>query len=288
MVIRRIFGILFILAASAGIVLGWFGIIGIWRYKPTITTSVNDTLALVDETLSTADAGLTMLDSAVVTVTADIASLQSGMDALTKVLGDAGPMLDTVVKMTSKDLPALINTTQAGLASFQNSAQLVDNVLAALTSVPFSPITPYVPKTPLHVTLSNISAGLETVKKSISNLNTGMQDTKKSLKTVETELTKIEETINDFSGMLSEAGSMIDTFQGEVSQFKMRIATVHASAPAAITTFTLMVTVAAILFVISQIGLLVQGVDLLQWHIFKARKHGNIDGPVVQVSDALD
>ena len=54
MIPRRIFGILMVIAAAAGIIFSLIGQIEIWQYRLVVTKSVIDNLALVDQTLNTA------------------------------------------------------------------------------------------------------------------------------------------------------------------------------------------------------------------------------------------
>ena len=53
MILRRMVGILFVIAAVAGIIFSLIGLVEIWRYRPVVTKTVIDNLALVDQALGT-------------------------------------------------------------------------------------------------------------------------------------------------------------------------------------------------------------------------------------------
>ena len=48
MFLRRIVGISLVIAAMAGIIFSIVGLIGIWRYRPVVTQTVLDNLALAE------------------------------------------------------------------------------------------------------------------------------------------------------------------------------------------------------------------------------------------------
>jgi hypothetical protein len=148
LILKRIVGFLLVIAAVAGIIFSPVCLIEIWRYRPVVTKTVIDDLALGGQALGTTQGILTIVGQAVQITTSDVASLKSTTRALALAVHDTNPMLDSLISLTSKDLPAAVSATQTSLASVQNSALLIDNVLAALTSIPFSPVAAYKPDFP--------------------------------------------------------------------------------------------------------------------------------------------
>ena len=148
MLLRKIVGILLVIAAAAGILFSLIGLIEIWRYRPVVTKAVVENLALVDQSLNTTQDVLTIVGQVVQTTTIDVTSLQATTQALALGIHDTNPMLDSLISLTSTDLPATVSATQTSLASAQNSALLIDNVLTALTSIPFLPVDAYKPVVP--------------------------------------------------------------------------------------------------------------------------------------------
>src|SRR5664280_2880318 len=150
MLLRKIVGILLVIAAAAGILFSLIGLIEIWRYRPVVTKTVVENLALVDQSLNTTQDVLTIVGQVVQTTTIDVTSIQATTQALALGIHDTNPMLDSLISLTSTDLPATVSATQTSLASAQNSALLIDNVLTALTSIPFLSVDAYKPVVPLH------------------------------------------------------------------------------------------------------------------------------------------
>ena len=104
MFLRRMIGILFVLAAVAGIIFSLVGLVETWRYRPVVTKIVTDNLALVDRALSTTQEVLTIVDQALQTTSVDVVSLQSTTQALVQAIHTANPMLDSLISLTNKTI----------------------------------------------------------------------------------------------------------------------------------------------------------------------------------------
>ena len=264
MVLRRLCGFLLVLAAAAGIVFSVGGLIEIWRYRPGVTQTVMDNLALFDQALNTTQDGLTIVGQLVQTTTVDVASLQTTTQALALAIHDTNPMLDSLTSLTSKDLPAAVGATQASLASAQSSALLIDNVLAALTSVPLINVGAYQPAVPLHTALEQVSTSLNGLTPSLAVINTSLADGKTNLGVVEAELKKISETTKGISNTLDGAQTVIDRYQAVATQLKVRVEATQRAAPAWLTTITWGLSFILGWLLIAQLGLGVQGLEMLQ------------------------
>jgi hypothetical protein len=264
MFLRRIVGILLVIAAVAGIIFSSIGLVEIWRYRPVVTKTVIDNLALADQALNTTQDVLTIVGQVVQTTTIDVASLQATTKALAQAIHDTNPMLDSLVNLTSKALPAAVSATQTSLASAQSSALLIDNALAILTSIPFSPVAAYAPDVPLHTALGQVSTSLNTLIPSLTTINTSLADGKTSLGVVEDELTKISETTQGISSALGSAQTVIDQYKAVTTQLKANVEAVQREAQ------TWMIVIAWTLsfvlgwMLIAQLGLGAQGLDMVR------------------------
>ena len=262
MILRRIFGILMVIAAGAGIIFSLIGQIEIWRYRPVVTKTVVDNLALVDQTLNTTQGVLTLVGEVVQTTTAEIVSLQETTTTLALAIQDTNPMLDSLIGLTSKDLPAAVNATQTSLTSAQSSALLIDDVLTTLTSIPLLPVAAYKPDVPLHTALAQVSTSLNTLKPSLATINTSLVDGKANLGVLETELTNISETTQGISSTLDNAHTVIDQYKLVATQLKANVEAAQRVAPTWIMAITCTLSFVLGWLLIAQLGLGIQGLDL--------------------------
>jgi len=264
MIPRRLIGYLLIIAAVAGIIFSVGGLFEIWRLRPVVTKTVVDNLDLFDQALKTTQDGFTIVGEVVQTATGDVDSLQATTQALAQAIQSTDPILDSMLKLTSKDLPATINATQTSLASAQTSALLIDNVLAALTSIPFLPVDAYKPDVPLHTALGQVSASLNTLPPALATINKSLAVGKTNLGDVEAELTKMSETTRGISSTLSGAQTVIDQYKAVTTQLKNNVESAQRAAPAWITRITWMLSFVLGWLLIAQLGLGEQGFNMLR------------------------
>ena len=266
MKLRRLFGLLLIVAAAAGFVFSVVGLFEIWHYRPVVTQKVIDTLALFDQALNTTQDGLAIVGQVVQTTTVDIAALQTTTQALAQTIHDTSPMLDSLASLTSTDFPAAVAATQTSLASAQSSALLIDNVLATLTSIPFLQVAAYKPDVPLHTALAQVSTGLNSLTPALATINSSLVEGKTNLGVIEIELNKISETTNGISTALGSAQTVIDRYKTVTTQFKEQIEAMQLLVPGWMTTITWILTFILGWSLIAQVGLGTQGLDMLRGH----------------------
>ncbi len=264
MILRRIVGIIFVIAAVVGIIFSLLGLTGIWRYRPVVTKIVINNLALSDQALGTTQDVLTIVGQVVQASTADVASVQATTNALALIIHDTNPMLDSLISLTNKDLPAAVSASQTSLESAQGSALFIDNALSALTSIPFLSVAAYKPDVPLHTALAQVSTSLNSLIPSLTAINTSLTDGKANLNVMETELAKISDTTQKISGTLTNAQTVINQYKAATSQLKANVETAQRQAPTWILVITWIMSFLLGWLLIIQLGLGLQGLDLVR------------------------
>jgi septal ring factor EnvC (AmiA/AmiB activator) len=261
MFLRKLVGFLLIITAAAGILFCIFGLIQIWRYRPVITRSATDNLALMNQAITTTQEGLGMVSQVVTTTADDVTSLQTTIQSLAQAIHDTSPMLDSLIGLTKNDFPTAISATKTSLDAAQSSAKIIDNVLAALTR--FTP-TLYQPKVPLHTALAEVSASLDSLPTSLSTIQTSLTAGKSSLNALETEIIDISKTTEMISTTLGSAQSIIDQYITVTNQFKTQVEAGQRSARTWITTIALILSFMLAWLLIVQLGVGMQGLDMVR------------------------
>jgi hypothetical protein len=266
MFLRKIVGVLFIVAAVGGIFFSLIGLIEIWRYRPVVTTTVIDNLAWCDQALGTTQEVLTIVGQVVQTTTTDVASLQEITNALALAIQGANPMVDSLINLTGTGLPASVSAAQTSLASAQSSALLIDNVLTALTSISLSPESAYKPDVPLHTALAQVSTSLSTLVPSLTTINTSLKNGKTNLGVVEDELTKISETTQGISSTLANTQTVIDQYKAVTTRLKASVEAAQRGAKTWMLAITWILSFVLGWLLIVQLGLGLQGLEFMQSH----------------------
>jgi hypothetical protein len=264
MILRKLIGILFVIAAVAGIIFSLVGLVEVWRYRPVVTKTVTDNLALVDQALTTTQGVLTIVGQVVQTTSVDVVSLQATTQALAQAIHTTNPMLDALISLTSESIPAAVSATQTSLASAQSSALLIDNVLTTLTSIPFLPVAAYKPDVPLHTTLAQISTSLNTLIPSLATINTSLNEGKTNMGVVEEELTKISATTRGISSTLTSGQTVIDQYKAVTTQLRANVEVAQHAAQTWILTIAWILSLVFGWLLTAQLGLGLQGLDLIR------------------------
>ena len=272
MILRRLFGILMVIAAAAGIIFSLIGQIEIWHYRPAVTKSVIDNLVLAGQTLNTTQDVLTLVGEVVQSTTTEVVSLQETTNTLSLAIQDTNPMFESLIGLTGEDLPAAVSATQTSLTSAQSSALLIDNVLATLTSIPFLPVDAYKPEVPLHTALAQVSTSLNTLNPSLATINTSLVDGKANLGVLETELTNISETTQGISSTLGNAQTVIDQYKLVTTQLIANVEAAQRATQTWIMAITCILSFVLGWLLIAQLGLGIQGLDLAKSRP-EAKKH---------------
>jgi uncharacterized phage infection (PIP) family protein YhgE len=261
---KRLLGSIFVIAAVIGIAFSVYGLVEVWSVKAMLAQSVSENLALLDQSFSTTEDGLTLVGQMLQTVSTDVSLLHTTTEALVQTIHATNPMLDSLNTLAGKTLPDSISATQTSLASAQGSALLIDNILGALTSIPFSPVAPYKPDVPLHTALAQISTSLDEIPPSLTAIHASLVTGQANLSQVEGDLTKISGTVQETTDNLDSAMKIIDQYKQIISQAKANLAAAQLSAEGWITGLAWAGTFLMIWLLISQVGLGLQGISLLR------------------------
>lgn len=256
----RISGALLIFAAILGLVLSLAGLTVTWLYKPVITESSQNSLALVSKSLTATSEGMELILQSLQTLEASVTSLEGTMSTLSQTVEDTLPIMETTATLLDEELPATIEAIQTSLNSAYETAEVVDNVLSALT---FLNRDLYNPDVPLHTSLANISESLNALPISFSSMASSIEDTKHNMQVMQVDVVLMQDAIRQIGVSLSQYEQIIadyrDTIikvQAEIDRMSMRLSTM-------ITLIAIAMTFFFIWMAIAQLGLFYQGRELL-------------------------
>jgi chromosome segregation ATPase len=259
---RKLTGILLCGAAAAGMIFSLLGLVQVWRYQPRVTADVNEILASLDQALNATQDGLVIVDQMLDSATENVTALQSGMEALAQGIHDSGPMLDSLASLTGEELPDALQATQTSLASAQKSAKLIDDTLGTLSKIPLLPIKSYQPDVPLATALGQVSDSLEALPESLATIESSLNDNQANLADMEAELDKVSKSIEGIDENLSAARDVVGQYQKATTRLKQRTEAAQESAPGRIRAAAWVLSFLLVWFLIAQLGLWVQGLDM--------------------------
>lgn len=256
-------GILLILAALAGLVISVAGIVGVWRVQQAVNAGLGRTLDVLETTLDATDDGLEIADQSLDQATASLDSLSGVLQTTGKTVRDSIPLFNTFAHVATEDIPAAIERTQTALDSAQSSARFIDTTLRLVTSIPFLSLERYNPEVPLSDALGEASASLDPISTSLSDLQESVATSAENLATVAEQLDAMSASIEDIQTSLAGAKEVTRKYLQVVSTLNRQLGTARENLPVRVNAIAWFLTIALAWLALTQIGLLIQGLEML-------------------------
>jgi peptidoglycan hydrolase CwlO-like protein len=262
--LRRLIGLILILAAIGGLLISVLGLVGIWRIQPDLTKNLQASVDLIGQTLETTAQGLTVTKDALTSSVETIGNLQATIETTASTISSTQPMLDEISRMMKSDLPNTIQATQQSLFTAQQSAQVIDSVLRTLSSIPLiGSSIGYNPEVPLSDALGEVAQSLQGLPDSFTKMADSMKTTQSNVQTFEADLTVMAGSIGEIQTSVAEYEKVIGGYQASLDQVQAQLDTLSNNLPQIVRTAVIGLTVFLVWLAIAQIGLFTQGWELL-------------------------
>jgi hypothetical protein len=262
-ILVRLAGIALIVAGVAGLVFSVGGIVVVGRVERQIQTAAMEQLDLIDRMLSTTAEGLALAETSLAQAVDTVGSLETTMAGVGQAVEDSVPMVNSVAELLGEQLPATIAATQDTLRSVAQSAQLVDDLLAVLTSIPFLGLERYNPEVPLYQGLADVADSLNDVPQSLVNAQGGMITAGSNLEELKGELDVMAAGVGGIATSLEGTGEVLAAYQDVVVDLQGLVDTVRRGLPQWLRWLRLAVSLALAWLGVAQIALLTQGWELV-------------------------
>jgi methyl-accepting chemotaxis protein len=260
----RLTGFLLIFAAALGLILAVAGLLGVWRYKASAEAFLITQMELAVSVMDTTAQGLGVADTALQTTQTTVQTLNQTVQTLAQSITDTAPLMDSLSVVLGKDFPKTIETTQTSLKSAQASAKIIDDVLRVVTAIPFFPGKPYDPEVPLNVALGDVSRSLDGMPASFRQMESDLTKANANLTLMQSDIEQIADNVLQVQTNLEQARKVIAQYEQATLQLRDRLQWLQEKTPAAVNIASAVFSLFLLWFVVAQLGLLTQGLDLLR------------------------
>lgn len=266
LVIRRIFGLLLIIATVIGLVFSLAGIFFVWKYQSTVAVNLQTTLTLMSDTLDATAQGLVVTKDALKSSVDTVANMQSTLETTAKTIESTNPMIDKIADLMDKQMPDTIRATQTSLVSAQESARTIDQMLTTLSAVNiplFGPLVSYNPDKPLSEALGEVASSLDGLPESFAGLEDSLRTTQNNVQTFQADLTVTAASIGQIKDSVAQYEKVVSQYQASLDQVQKQIAQLANGIPGMTRTGAIALTIFLVWMALAQIGLAAQG-----WEMF--------------------
>jgi hypothetical protein len=260
------------------------GTVVIWQLKTTVTGQLAGGLDVVNNTIDATTTALLAVQTSLETAQESVIILETTATTLSKSIADTNPIVNDLADMLETQLPRTLTSTEAALTAAQDSANVIEGVLRAVTSIPFLPLPPYQPDVPLSVSLGQVSQSLDGLPELLTSMAGNLTTTNSNLKVLTVETQLLAENIKKIDTSLVTAKQAVTQYQGVVAALKAQISQVKASLPVAFDAVAWGLTAFLIWLAVTQLGLLTQGIELWSEAVRPSRAPAEI-APVEQKNE---
>jgi hypothetical protein len=179
--LNKVLAISIILLTAIGILLSLFLVIQTWRLRMPVTERLQTIASQTNAILGTTEQGLEIIGEIVTNVYTSTTSLESSTTSLAQTSRDSSQFIGSIGSFLGEGLVNTITNTQIAINSAQSSAVVIDNILTAMSNIPFIGID-YNPTRPLNVALGEVSTSLDPLQGNLLGFETNLKTTQTSLK----------------------------------------------------------------------------------------------------------
>ena len=142
------------------------------------------------------------------------------MNGLGEAIDGTGSTVDAVAGMVGQQLPATISITEETLSGLAQTAQVVDNALLLMSSIPLLGLDRYEPAVPLAQGIEQVVGSLAGIPASLGDAEVGLTTASDSLEVMQTEIAVMATQISEIG---KESGRCCYCFS-ELTQVQSKIA----------------------------------------------------------------
>jgi len=279
--LRRLLGVLVMIAGILGLVLALAGLAGVWFIKPTVSIYANNTISTLNKSVGTSK-------SVMVTTGEALGATVDSVDALSAMLGttaatveDTKPIMDEINTIMSVTLPSTLKATTDSLYTAQNAAQVLETTIQSLDAFRFllsdvplvgefigQPEQSYSPEKPLADTLGELATNLKGLPDTFVQMSDNLSTTDDNLGAIQENLTTMADSVGLISVSLGEYEKMVVQSQSSMDDLAGILTNLQSNLPTILNGVAMVLTLFFTWLLAAQIVILSQG-----WELY----HGTAD-----------
>jgi len=226
---RRILGVLVMIAGILGLVLSLAGLVTGWIAKPTVIIYANTTIGTLNESVITSQNVMEITGQALGATIDSVDALSEMLSTTATTVEDTKPVLDEIDTIMADTLPSTLEATTDSLYTAQEAAQVLESTIQSLDAFRFLlSATPllgdlvdqtgetYNPEKPLADSLGEVAANLEDLPDTFIEMSINLKATDDNLGTIQRNLITMSDSVRLISSSLSEYEKMITQSQSSM------------------------------------------------------------------------
>jgi len=276
-VMRRILGVLVMIAGILGLILSLAGLVIVWVSKPTATKYATTTINTLNESVTTSRSVMEITGKALGATIDSVDALSTMLSTTAATVEDTKPVLDEFNIILADTLPTTLGATTESLYTAQGAAQVLESTLQSLEAFRFllsaaplvgdfveQPGESYNPEVPLAVSLGELAANLEGLPDTFVGMSVSLSATDDKLVTIQDNLITMADSVGLISSSLGEYQKMILQSQSSMDNLTLVLTNIQENLAAILNGVVIALSLFLIWLLAAQFVILSQGWELYQ------------------------
>lgn len=275
--LRRILGVLVMIAGILGLVLSLTGVIAVWVLKPTVAEYASSTIVTLNDSITTSQQVMEITGQALGATVESVEALSTMLSTTATSVQDTQPVLDQVNAILGETLPSTLEAATTSLKSAQEAAAVLDSAIKSLdtfrtvlSAVPLiggfieQPTQAYNPQVALADSLGELATNLEGLPDQFTEMSANLGKADDNLMTIQTSLTTMSSSVGRISQSLSEYEAMVTQSQSSMDNLKDVLTNIQDNLSTILNSVALVLTLFFLWLLAAQVVILSQGWELYQ------------------------
>jgi uncharacterized protein YukE len=276
-VMRRILGVLVMLAGMLGLVLSLAGLVMVWVGKPTVAVYARTTIDTLHESVVTSQKVMDITSQALGGTIDSVDALSAMLSTTAATVEDTRPVLDQFDTIMATTLPSTLQATTDSLYTAQEAARVLESTIQSLDAFRFllsaTPLVgdmvppsgeAYNPEKPLADTLGELASDLEGLPDTFVGMSDNLSATDDKLTAVQGNLITMSDSVGLISSSLSEYQKMIVQSRSSMDNLTAILTNIQNNLGTILTGVAIVLSLFFAWLLAAQVVILSQGWELYQ------------------------
>lgn len=275
--LRRLLGVLVMIAGILGIVISLAGLVFVWLVKPAVAGSIDTTMVTLNDSVATSQKAMEITGQALGATVDSVDALVDMLGATADSVEDTKPVLLQLNSFMGEELPTTLESATESLTTAQEAAVVLDSAIVSLdafrfflSATPFfagtveQSVEPYDPENSLADSLGDLAADLEALPPMFIEMAADLNQADDNLDTVQDSLTTMADSVGMISNSLGEYEAMVGQSQSSMDELKIMLGNIQANLTNTLNTVAIGISLFFLWLLAAQIVILSQGWELFQ------------------------
>lgn len=276
-IMRRILGVLVMLAGLLGLLLSLAGLAIVWVAKPVVADYASTTVDTLNASVATSQDVMQVTAQALGATIDSVDALSDMLSTTAATVEDTKPILDKIDTVMSSTLPSTLEAATESLYTAQDAARVLESTIQSLDSFRFllssTPLlagilpeadTQYSPEKPLADTLGELASNLEDLPTTFVEMSADLSTTDDKLAAVEESLITMSGSVGQISSSLGEYETMVVQSRSSMDNLTSILASIEDNLPAILNIGAIALSLFFAWLLAAQVVILSQGWELYQ------------------------